>query len=268
MEIEKIPDSGARAKIRQAVQKLRLMDDDFMRLCLQDNKPAVQLILRIILGKSNLEVQDVRTQMETKGPAGRSVRFDVWARDGDAVYNIEIEKSSSGASARRARYYCAMLDSGLLKPGEDFDKLVESYVIFITEKDVFNEGQATYSYDRYCKETGKSLGDGSHIIYVNGRYRGEDAIGTLMSDFHCKNASQKVYTELAERVRYFKEDTEGEKKMCKIIEEYGKECATETKLETARRMLNGGKLSPAEVAEYSGLTLEEVQKLAAETRKT
>ena len=39
---------------------------------------------------------------------------------------------------------------------------------------------------------------------------------------------------------------------------------TETKLETARRMLYNGKLSLSEVAECSGLTLEEVQKLAAE----
>ena len=267
MEKEKVPDPEMKAKVRQAVQKLRLMDDDFMRLCLQNNKPAVQLILRIILGKPNLEVQDVKTQMETKSPAGRGVRFDVWARDGDAAYNIEIEKSDAGASARRARYYCAMLDSGLLKPGADFDKLVESYVIFITEKDIFNEGRATYSYDRYCTETGKPLGDGSHIIYVNGRYRGEDAIGTLMSDFHCKNASQMVYTELAERVRYFKEDIMGEKKMCKIIEDYGKECARESvaenKAETARRMLADG-LKQEKVAEYSGLTLEEVQKLAKE----
>ena len=89
-----------------------------------------------------------------------------------------------------------------------------------------------------------------------------------MSDFHCKNASQMVYTELAERVRYFKEDTEGEKNMCNIIEDYGKECAREsaeeTKQETARRMLKSGKLLPAEIAEYSGLTLEEVQKLAKE----
>ena len=264
MEKEKIPDPGMRRKVRQAVQELRLMDDDFMRLCLQNNKPAVQLILRVVLDKPNLEVQEVRTQMETKSPTGRSVRFDVWARDGEAVYNIEIEKSDAGAFARRARCYSAMLDSGLLKHGEDYVKLVESFVIFITENDIFRKGLPLYRFDRYCTQTEENLNDGSHIIYVNGQYRGEDAIGTLMSDFHCKNASQMVYTELAERVRYFKEDIEGEKRMCKIIEDFGKECATETKLETARRMLDNGKLSLSEVAECSGLTLEEVQKLAAE----
>ena len=55
-------------------------------------------------------------------------------------------------------------------------------------------------------------------------------------------------------------------KMCKIMEEYGKECAEEakvaTKTETARRMLADG-LNNEKVAQYSGLPIEEVQKLAA-----
>ena len=215
-----IPAPETRAQTKKLIQQFRLIDDDFMRVCLQNNKPAVQLILRIILGKPNLEVQKLETQKEAKSLAGRSVRFDVWARDGDAVYNIEIERTDSRASAKRARYHSSMLDSCLLKSGEDFDKLVETFVIFITENDIFHKGRATYRYDRYCAETGEHLGDEAHIIYVNGQYRGKDRIGALMHDFSCKNASEMVYTELAERVRYFKEDTEGEKKMCKILEEW------------------------------------------------
>ena len=74
-----------RARRRKVIQQLRLMDDVLMRLCLQDNKPAVQLILRIIMDKPNLEVQELETQREANSISGRSVRFDVWARDGDAV---------------------------------------------------------------------------------------------------------------------------------------------------------------------------------------
>lgn len=31
------------------------------------------------------------------------------------------------------------------------------------------------------------FGDGSHIIYVNGKHRGDDEIGKLMYDFSCTN---------------------------------------------------------------------------------
>ena len=56
------PVPETRARRRKVIQQLRLMDDVLMRLCLQDNKPAVQLILRIIMDKPNLEVQELETQ--------------------------------------------------------------------------------------------------------------------------------------------------------------------------------------------------------------
>ena len=125
------------------------MDDFFMRQCLQDNIPAVQLILRIIMGKPDLVVEQLEIQRDATGLTGRSVCFDVWARDGDAVYNIEIERTNERATARRARYHSGMLDSGLLKSGEEFAGLVESYVIFITENDIFGKGLPLYRFDGY-----------------------------------------------------------------------------------------------------------------------
>ena len=97
-----IPAPETRVQTKKLIQQFRLIDDDFMRVCLQNNKPAVQLILRIILGKPNLEVQKLETQKEAKKLAGRSVRFDVWARDGDAVvarmrlrwYILNLQKGS------------------------------------------------------------------------------------------------------------------------------------------------------------------------------
>ena len=109
MEIAKIPTPETRARSKRAVQELRLMDDTFMRECLRNNEPAVQLILRIIMDKPNLIIQKMETQRDAISLTGRGVRFDVWARDDDAVYNIEVEKSDEGASARRARYYSAIL---------------------------------------------------------------------------------------------------------------------------------------------------------------
>ena len=48
-----------------------------------------------------------------------------------------------------------------------------------------------------------------------------------------------------------------------LIKEEREEARVEGATETAKRMLENGKLSISEVAEYSGLSLAEVQKLAA-----
>ena len=38
--------------------------------------------------------------------------------------------------------------------------------------------------------TGESFEDGAYILYVNGEYRGDSALGRLMHDFNCVNADE------------------------------------------------------------------------------
>ena len=53
--------------------------------------------------------------------------------------------------------------------------------------------------------TGKYFEDGEHILYVNGEYRGDSAIGKLMHDFNCTKADDMNFELMAERTRYLKE---------------------------------------------------------------
>ena len=79
------------------------------------------------------------------------------------------------------------------------------------------------------------------------------------------------YTELAERVRYFKEDEEGVRNMCRSIEEmlkeYGEEVTEKNKLEFAKRMIEDGTNPLEKIAVFTGLSIESVEKLASEVRK-
>lgn len=78
------------------------------------------------------------------------------------------------------------------------------------------------------------------------------------------------YGVLAERARFFKESKEGIAVMCKAMEDMRKESLQEGIQEgrkegmkdTALRMLADGTLSLEKIAEYSGLSLEEVKKLS------
>lgn len=215
-----------------------------------------------MLNISDLKVLDVRTQVFVENLLNRSVRLDVLATDSSGrKFNIEIQRADKGAGMQRARYNSSMMDANLLKKGEDFTTLPETYVIFITENDVIGKGKPLYQIERCILETGEKFEDGSHIVYVNGAYRDESPIGRLMNDFSCTDPEDMYYSVLADRVRFFKESKEGIAIMCRAMEDMRNEAVQENKIEVAKKMLADGFISPDKIAEYLGLSLEEVNKL-------
>ncbi|MBO6166905.1 MAG: PD-(D/E)XK nuclease family transposase [Kiritimatiellae bacterium] len=143
-----------------------------MSKCLENAPECIELMLQIILGKKDLKVVKSQTEYPIKSLQGRGVRFDVFARDSEGKeYDIEIQRADKGAEPRRARYNSALMDANALDSGEDFGRLRDTYVIFITENDVMKHGKDAYSYQRREDNTGECLGDGTHIIYVNGAAR-------------------------------------------------------------------------------------------------
>lgn len=239
------------------IRNFRLMDDDFMSKVFEDPSCA-QLLLQIILERQDLRVQNVQSQYDLKNLQGRSVRLDILAVDqANRAYNIEVQRSDSGAAVKRARYNSSLLDANLTMKGDSYEQLNETYVIFITEHDVLGDGLPIYHIDRIIRESGKVFGDETHIIYVNAQIQNETALGHLMHDFVCSSAEKMYYATLAERVRYFKEEQKGVVAMCKALEEMRKN----ERIEVAQRMLLSGKLGYEEIASYTDLTVEEVKAL-------
>ena len=242
----------------QRLRGFRLLDDDFFTKCFEGDTECIELILQIVLDKQDLKVVDVRTQVFVENLLNCSVRLDVLATNSVGhKFNIEIQRADKGAGRKRARYNSSMMDANLLEKGEDFEVLPETFVVFITENDVIGKGQPLYRIERCFLETGESFDDGSHILYVNGAYRDESPIGRLMHDFSCTNPSDMYYGVLADRVRFFKESKEGIAVMCKVMEDMRKDSLKEVAL----RMLAAGKYALEEIANISGLSLEEVKKL-------
>lgn len=229
------------------------------------NIECTELILHIILDDPQIKVSSVHTQSEIKNLLGRSVRLDVDARSakGEPI-NIEIQRSDRGAGVKRARYNSSMIDANILGKGDIYSELPETYVIFITENDVMGAGRAVYHADRIIEETGKPLGDGTHIIYVNGAYRDESPIGKLMHDFSCKDPNEMYYRQLAESARYYKEEQEGVEIMCRIMEDL----IDREKRDMIIKMKKMGKFSSEDIAEITGFTLEEVESLKEENIMT
>ena len=241
------------------------MDDDFLTKCFEGNTECIEFVLRIVLDMSDLNVLDVRTQVFVENLLNRSVRLDVLATDSAGrKFNIEIQRADKGAGRKRARYNSSMMDANLLKKGEDFNNLPETYVVFITENDVMGKGIPLYQIERSILETGERFEDGTHILYVNGAYRDESPIGRLMHDFSCTDPSEMYYDVLADRVKFFKESKEGIAVMCKTMEDIRNQTLKEGMINVAKRMLADGTLTLEKIAEYAGLSLDEVKKLKAD----
>lgn len=182
------------------------------------------------------------------------------------IYNIEVQRADDGAGEKRARYYSAVLDTNLLLPRQKFSELPETYVIFITEHDVLKGGLPLYHIDRQIRETGLDFCDESHIIYVNGEYRGNDDVGRLMHDFSCSDPDAMNSRLLAERTRYFKKDEKGVRRMCKIMEDFAAEERRENSIETAEEMLKEGSLSFELISRFTKLSIEQVKELAEQVK--
>lgn len=263
-----------RQETLEAIGKLNLLDDNLMTLVFDRNIEAAELLLNVILQCNDLKVLEVVAQREYKNPmpGGRSITIDIYAKDGkDKVYDIEVQRVSAGADVHRARFHSSMIDTKMLKAGQEFNEIHDSYVIFITASDVMGAGCSLYHIDRMIKETGAYFGDGSHIIYVNGNYKDDsDPIGKLMHDFRCLSSVDMFYPVLAKQIRYFKETEGGQNIMCQVFEELAEkrvnerteEIRVEEKKALARRMIARGKLTVEEIAEDVDLPIEVVRDLA------
>lgn len=249
----------------ECIRNFRLMDDDFMSKVFEDTACA-EFLLKVILNRDDLTVQEVHGQHDIKNLQGRSVRLDILAVDEkNRVYNIEVQRSDRGAGAKRARYNSSLLDANLTQPGDGYDALNETYIIFITERDVLKRNLPIYHINRIIEETGEAFGDEAHIIYVNSQIKDETALGKLMHDFSCTDPEDMKYPVLAERVKYFKEDTKGVTTMCRALERMRDETIHEKAVDVALSMLADG-LPYEQIAKYTKLSVEEIKTL--DTKKS
>ena len=211
-------------EIWERIRNLRLMDDVLMRVALAGNIPAVQLILRILLDKPDLIVQELTVQSDLKVLISRGLRLDVRATDSQGIlYNIEVQRSDSGAHPKRARYHSALMDVSFLGEGEDTDSLHETWVIFITEQDYFKLGQPVYFIERTVTNSGNiPFGDQTHIAYANGAYTGDSDVGRLMEDFRTSDPDAMHFHILADSVRAAKTQQKGATQMSRVLEEMEK----------------------------------------------
>lgn len=255
--------------IWERVQKLRPLDDGFMRVIFRDNLPLAELVLRIITGIDDLVLTSQKTQYDMKRLTGaRSVCLDVFGRDSRGrLYDLEIQRDNEGADPRRARYHSSAMDIEFLDRSAKFSELPVTYTIFVTENDLFGENKPLYRIERINTDTGKVFGDGEHIIYANASYDNKDDrsdIAMLMSDFRCSSGADMHFELMSQVTDYYKAKPKGEMGMSKLMEEiYEIDRKYQAEI-TAYKMIADGQIPFELISRYTDLTLDEIKEIEKE----
>ena len=167
----------------ERVRQFRPINDVFFE-ALADSTEFCQEMLRVLLEDPGLIVEDVVVQSSRRNLYGRSVRLDALCTLGDGVKcNIEVQRSPGDDHARRVRFNASSITVKESQTGEAFKDVVEVYVIYISEFDVFKKGKTIYHVDNVIRETGDVVEDGLHRIFVNTVCDDGTDIAALMSCF-------------------------------------------------------------------------------------
>ncbi len=139
-------------------EDLTFGDDWMFQAVLRDPEISAELV-ELLLGikVKRVEYPELEKVIEpfytTKG-----VRLDVYLKDEDKVIDVELQSYEMAALGKRMRYYEAMLDMDALMKGEPYDKLKDSYILFICKNDPFKDknekpfGLPRYSFRNVCQE--------------------------------------------------------------------------------------------------------------------
>lgn len=251
-------------------EDLTFADDGMFQAVLRDPGVCAELV-ELLLGVrvKKLEYPELEKIIEpfytTKG-----VRLDVYLKDDGRVIDVELQSYKMKALGKRMRYYEAMLDMDALMKGEPYDKLKESYVLFICKYDPFTDkngkgfGLPRYTFANSCQENNSVNFDDKSmkVVYNASAYEAEkdERIKALLR-FVQDNEPGKdpLANRLAEFVKRLKESEKFRQEYAAMnLHDYdtlrrGREegieiGAKQKAVETAKKLLADGKYTAEEIA--------------------
>ena len=150
------------------VEELRFTDD-FMFCRVMKNPDLCKGVIERLLGIKVERIEYPELQKEIRPYySAHGVRMDVYVKDSNRIFDIEMQTTIPEDLPRRMRYYQSMIDIDSLIAGSDYETLKESYVIFLCTKDPFGLGLPVYTFSTVCKEkTDFTLNDGINKLFFN-----------------------------------------------------------------------------------------------------
>ena len=270
--------------------------DNFLFCKIMEDESICRQLLEILLPIKIRKIEYLSTEKEFHPSyKGRSIRLDVFLKDSNRTFDIEMQTSDFTNLPMRARFYQGAMDASTTKKRTKFSKLKESYILFICTGDPFHCKLPVYTVKQTFFEKPDFLyDDRSHKVFYNCKaYKvadNEDLRG-LMEFIQTNKATTDFSRRLEENVKTAKQNTkwedeymfftdvlEEEKEKVRIIarkqgrkegreegrEEGLKEGLKEGRIEAAKNLLRMKLGTYEQIAQVQSLSVEEVKQLALE----
>ena len=259
------------------IDELTFIDDYMFGEVMKSKEICIGVLERL----TGLEIEDIEypeLQKSLKpGYETHGIRLDVYVKNRDAVYDIELQNKHYNALGKRMRFYQSLIDADSLLKGADYEDLPRTIIIFICTTDPFNLGLPKYTFRTTCAESDSlNLDDNAEkIIYNASAYAdvSDRELGAFLR-FVSEDKSSDSFTEkLKERVYGIKADEIFRKEYMsmgiwesdirKEATKEGYEAGMEqgqynTRIENAKAMLADG-MDVNLVSKYTGLSVETIK---------
>ena len=267
--------------------------DDFMFCKVMSDpdicKELLEILLHIKIDRLVFQEpqKSFRLTSESKG-----IRLDVYVKDSNRVFDIELQTTNERNLELRTRYYQGVMDISELEKGEFFSNMKESYIIFICMFDPFGAGMPIYTVKQTFAENEKLIfDDKTHKIFYNVKAFekiANDVETKAFLEYLCKHQPTSKFTDTLERAVYRNRNNQnwrkdymtlaydlslaaekafengfsaGEERGISIGRNEGISLgAQQAKLETAKSMKSED-IPVNTIARFTGLSPEEIEKL-------
>ena len=249
-----------------------------MRHHLDACKHLIEMLLKIEIEKMEMHNEEViEIDFDSKG-----IRLDVFVKDKNKMYDIELQATDTKELPERSRYYQALMDLDTLKSGQTYKELKDSHIIFICLDDIFKKELPVYTFEYICEEDGKTkLNDRAikhfFIAETCARMIEDEEIRSFFQ-FLISNKPSNEYTadldkyvfdakhNMQWRVQYMTWERQRAYDLEAGIAIGEKRGEYNKAVENAKNFLKMNVLSIEQIAQGTGLSDKEVQKLADEVQ--
>ena len=161
--------SEKKKRTRKKFEDLTITDN-YMFQAVMKNPRHVKPLLEMVIEKKirKIEVITPEKTVET-GYDSRGIRMDVYVEDDEnTVYDVEMQASKKWHFGKRFRYYQSAIDVDIVNKGEDFGKLKNSFIIFITTYDPYGKDWYMYPFETLCNwDSSIEMNDHAKRIVLN-----------------------------------------------------------------------------------------------------
>lgn len=245
----------------EIVRQLRPIDDCFFEVMMED-PDACEELLQVVLENPLLRIkkETVSGQKSIRIIGKRSIRVDAYAEGNEhTVFNIEIQRADNENHVKRVRYNASVITVNRSEPGDLFEQVQELFVIYIADFDVLRNGRTISHAEMTCAETGVTLNDGLHEIFVTTIGKDNNKIARLMREYKNPDMNNPEFPKQSKRVQEMKHDSKEAEKMCSLVEEYAREKVIQEAIESAVEFDRPKEETIARLIKKFGLTEEKAQ---------